>query len=341
MDVPSSNLQTLVSEVFAKLSQDNKFAVAVLGDLILDDSIHADHGGIHPETGVPLLENASSQQSIGGAGNIALALSRLGIDAPLFSIIGTDLPGRLLSETQDRLQLQSYLISSRGWPTPQKRWIYERGQNGDLELIQRIDFDHPVPHEIRKQLLGEFRAHYKPQTKVFIVADHGLGTLGSDTCETIALAKEKDAKVVIIPRTWIEDYQQADVLVVNPNEMRSLVGLTGKGEAQAAATQFATKHDVTIFLTLGSRGLFVCSPKQNIEQLVTTTAFQHAHKMGARDMVVAIVAVGLALEISVLEIAQLANVFASLVVQQHGNGTVTWKDLFRALRIPQPEPVTS
>ena len=35
MDVPSSNLQTLVSEVFAKLSQDTKFSVAVLGDLIL------------------------------------------------------------------------------------------------------------------------------------------------------------------------------------------------------------------------------------------------------------------------------------------------------------------
>jgi bifunctional ADP-heptose synthase (sugar kinase/adenylyltransferase) len=63
--------------------------------------------------------------------------------------------------------------------------------------------------------------------------------------------------------------------------------------------------------------------------------------MGARDMVVAIVAVGLALEIPVLDIAQLANVFANLVVQQHGNGTVTWKDLFRAIHIPQPEPVTS
>ena len=105
--------------------------------------------------------------------------------------------------------------------------------------------------------------------------------------------KKKTQKSSLSPRTWIEDYRQADVLVVNPNEMRSLVGLTGKGEAQAAATQFATKHDLTIFLTLGSRGLFVCSPKQNIEQLVTTKAFQHAHKMGARDMVVAIVAIGL------------------------------------------------
>jgi rfaE bifunctional protein kinase chain/domain len=333
MDVKEA-MAGIVTEVTQRLKEEPACA-AVLGDLILDVSVEGDQAGMHPETGAPLLKNATSHESIGGAGNIALVLSRLGVHASLFSIVGADLPGRQLTETQERLHFDSHVVTYRGWPTPRKQWIYQREPEG-TRIIQRVDFDRPLPAEGRQRLLGEFRARYVNQGQVLIVADHGLGAVGPETGEAITLAQQAGAKVVAIPRTPIEQYRSVDALVTNPTEIRELVGLKGKGEAQPAARQYAGRHGVTVFLSQGKHGLFVCSPAHNLEQLVPTTLVQHPQKMGARDMVLAIVALGYAIGLGPLETAQLANAFANLVVRQRGNGTVFWTDLYTELNIPEP-----
>ncbi|MBI3469429.1 MAG: hypothetical protein HY000_41030 [Planctomycetes bacterium] len=327
-----AQLDSIALEVAERVRAED-LSLAVLGDLILDVTVEGDRGGEHPETGVSLLKNASSQESIGGAGNVALALSRLGVPMTVFSIVGADLPGRQLVETQARLPFKAHVVTYRGWPTPKKQWIYERGPEAAC-LVRRIDFDQPLPKEARGQLLGEFRARFAPGTRVLIVADHGLGALGAETAEAISLARAAGAKVVAIPRTPLEQYESVDVLVPNPTEMRELVGLAGKGEAQDAAVRFAREHGVTVFLTQGRQGLFVCCPAQDVAQLVSGKPVDHPQKMGARDMTLAIVALGMGLELPVLTIAELANAFAGLVVRQRGNGVVFWHDLFQSLGIP-------
>src|SRR6266480_2303509 len=88
-------LQGLVQEVAKKL-QDRRLSVAAVGDMIKDNVIEGAPGGQHPEIGVPILRDSTSLESIGGAANIALALTRLGVDVTLFGIVGSDLPGRQL-----------------------------------------------------------------------------------------------------------------------------------------------------------------------------------------------------------------------------------------------------
>lgn len=328
---PAKTLQTIAQEVADQVKQQPP-SVAVLGDMILDVTIEGVPGGIHAETQAPLLKGASSQESIGGAGNIALALSRLGVHVTLFGIVGADLPGRQLAETQGRMNFTSHLVTCRGWPTPRKQWIYERAGDA-VQIMQRIDFDRPLPPEAREQLLGEVRARYRSDTQVLIVADHGLGAMGTETLEAIRIAQHGGAKVVAIPRTRLDHYRRVDVLVPNPTEMRELVGLEGKGEAQGAAARYAEEHGVNVYLTQGSKGLFVCCPAIELVQIVPTKPIEHPQKMGARDMVVAIIALGSALKLPPLHVAELANAFSYLVVQQRGNGTVFWNDLFEELGI--------
>src|SRR5438270_7826113 len=150
-------IQGLVQEVAQKL-QDRRLSVAVVGDMILDNAIEGVPGGRHPEINVPILRDATTQESIGGAANIALALSRLGVDVTLFGIIGSDLPGRQLENLLDRQPFADYLITQRGWPTPRKDWIYDKakGQGGPT---LRIDYDRPLTGNAREELVGEFRAH--------------------------------------------------------------------------------------------------------------------------------------------------------------------------------------
>src|SRR5437016_1479338 len=136
------DLKQSVEKVAAKL-QERRASIVVVGDMILDNAIEGVPGGSHPETGVRILKDATSQESIGGAGNIALALSRLGVEVTLFGIVGSDLPGRQLENLLDRQPFADHLITERGWPTPRKDWIYEREGKG-VSLVQRIDYDRPL-----------------------------------------------------------------------------------------------------------------------------------------------------------------------------------------------------
>src|SRR5262249_53827715 len=217
----SHDLQKLVTDVHKRL-QERRVSVAVVGDMILDNAIEGVQGGFHPETKVPILREATTQESIGGAANIALALARLGVDVALFGVIGSDLPGRQLENLLDRQPFADHLVSERGWPTPRKDWIYER-EAGRTTLIHRIDYDKPLSAHAREELVGEFRARVAAgQTDVVILADHGLGSIGPESLSLISLAKERRAKIVAIPRTPILRGQPLDAIVINSPEMRQL-----------------------------------------------------------------------------------------------------------------------
>src|SRR5579871_2428217 len=112
-------LQPLVQDVCRRLKE-RRISVAVVGDMILDTAIEGNPAGRHPDIQVPILRNATEHESIGGAANIALALSRLGGDVTLFGVIGSDLSGRQLENLLDRQTFAHYLVTARGWPTPRK-----------------------------------------------------------------------------------------------------------------------------------------------------------------------------------------------------------------------------
>src|SRR6516225_5412713 len=168
------DLQKLVKEVADRL-RDRRVSIAVVGDMILDNTIEGVPSGRHPDIEVPILREATTQESIGGAANIALALARLGVEVALFGVIGSDLPGRQLENLLDRQPFADYLITERGWPTPHKDWIYQR-HDGRLSMVQRIDYDKPLAASAREELVGEFRARCPAQVDVVILADHGLGS---------------------------------------------------------------------------------------------------------------------------------------------------------------------
>ena len=138
----SEQLARMAEQVAGRVHEEN-VTVTVVGDLIFDVEVEGQAGGIHPETGVALLKEATLRESIGGAGNIALILSRLGVQVTLFGLVGSDLPGRQLAEMQDRQRYDAHVVAQRGWPTPSKHWVYERDA-GSIKPRIRIDYE-PAP----------------------------------------------------------------------------------------------------------------------------------------------------------------------------------------------------
>jgi bifunctional ADP-heptose synthase (sugar kinase/adenylyltransferase) len=327
-------LQPLVKDVARKL-QERRVSVAVVGDMILDNAIEGVAGGRHPEIGVPILREATTQESIGGAANIALALTRLGVEVSLFGIIGSDLPGRQLENLLDRQPFASYLITERGWPTPHKDWIYQR-QEGRLSMLQRIDYDKPLSTGSREELVGEFRARCPAQVDVVILADHGLGSIGPESLALIPLAKERKAKLVAIPRTPVLRSQPLDAIVINSPEMRKLSGAGESADPKTLATRYAREYAQHVFLTTLDSGIFIGpAGARDGGTLIGAFPIENPQWMGARDMATAIVAVGLALGLDPIDNCRLANAFRHLIACQRGNGRVLWRDIFQFVGLPE------
>ncbi len=329
-----SAIQDLIQRV-AQGMKERPIKVAVVGDMILDNAIEGTPVGRHPEISVPILKEATTQESIGGAANIALALARLGANVALFGIIGSDLPGRQLENLLDRQPFADYLITERGWPTPHKDWIYKR-QDDRLSLIQRIDYDRPLSGNARLELVGEFRARCPAAVDVVVLADHGLGSIGPESLELIGLARERRAAIVAIPRTAVLRGQPLDAIVINSPEMRGLYQADASEDPRALAARYSREYAQHVFLTMLEDGILVC-PAGTVTAgtLIAGYPLENPRWMGARDMATALVAVGLALELDPVEIGRVANAFRYLVACQMGNGRVMWRDIFRFVGLPE------
>jgi D-beta-D-heptose 7-phosphate kinase/D-beta-D-heptose 1-phosphate adenosyltransferase len=326
-------IQGLVQDFAARL-RDRRVSVAVVGDMILDSAIEGIPGGRHPDIAVPLVREATSQESIGGAANIALALARLGAQVALFGVVGSDLHGRQLENLLDRQPFATYLVSERGWPTPYKEWIYQR-QESRLSLIQRIDFDRPLAGKAREELVGEFRARCPASVEVVILADHDLGSVGPESLPIIGLAKERQAQLVAIPRSVMLCGQPLDAIVINTAEMRNLCRNASQAEPELLALGYAREHAQHVFLTALEKGIYVCPAASTVPAtLIPGYPLENPQWMGARDMATAIVAVGLALKLNLLDTGRLANAFRHLIACQRGNGRVVWRDIYRFVGLP-------
>lgn len=328
------DVQELIQKV-ARGMKERSITVAVVGDMILDNAIEGTPFGRHPEISVPILKEATTQESIGGAANIALALARLGAHVALFGIIGSDLPGRQLENLLDRQPFADYLITQRGWPTPHKDWIYKR-HDGRVSLVQRIDYDRPLPGDARLELVGEFRARCPAAVDVVILADHGLGSIGPESLELIGLARERQAAIVAIPRTAVLRGQTLDAIVINALEMRGLYQAGVSEDPRTLAARYSREYAQHVFLTMLEEGILVCpSGAGTAGTLIAGYPLENPRWMGARDMTTALVAVGLALELDPVDIGRVANVFRHLIAGQVGNGRLMWRDVFRFVGLPE------
>jgi D-beta-D-heptose 7-phosphate kinase/D-beta-D-heptose 1-phosphate adenosyltransferase len=326
-------LQELVERVAGQV-RGRRLSVAVVGDIILDHAIEGVPGGRHPDIGVAILKDAHAQESIGGAGNIALILARLGVNVALFGVIGSDLPGRQLECLLDRQPFADYLITEKGWPTPRKDWIYQR-QDNRRWLLQRIDYDKPLPGRGRAELAGEFRARCPERVDIAILVDHSLGSIGPESLELIDLAKDRGAKIVAIPRSTALRGQAVDAMVINSPEMRGMSDADASADPRSLAAEYAQVHGHHVFLTMLSDGILVCPGSQaGPGTQIPGYPLENAHWMGARDMATALVALGMALDLDPIETGRLANAFRHLIACQWGNGRVFWRDIFQFVGLP-------
>ena len=79
-----------------KIPDFSKTKIFVMGDVMIDRYLFGSTDRVSPEAPVPVVRITKTDDRPGGAANVAINLSKVGIQTSLFGVIGQDVEGKLL-----------------------------------------------------------------------------------------------------------------------------------------------------------------------------------------------------------------------------------------------------
>ena len=303
------------------LKELQKGKVIVFGDIMLDKYLSGSIDRISPEAPVPVLNPSSEEIRLGGAANVALNLSSLGVKTTLLGVTGKDDDSEKII---DLLKLNKIRFSLRRSVVPT---ISKTRLLSSQQQLLRIDEEEKFLDADWKASLGKFlKLVNQENNKVFVLSDYGKGTL-MDTKLIIRRAKAKGKIILIDPKGKdFSKYVGADLITPNLNEFMEVVGkitsekeLTKKGKNLIKSLKLKA-----LLITRGPDGMTLLENKNNkIKRTDFPTQARDVFDVsGAGDTVIASVASGLAADFTLEESIRLANIAAGIVVAKLGTASV-------------------
>lgn len=308
----------------------NNQHILVIGDVMLDRYLIGNVGRISPEAPVPVVLLNEQNERAGGAANVAVNLSLLGIKTHIIGCVGNDNEGDTLKKSIAAAGIDtSATISSKHRPTIAKTRIL-----GGHQQMLRLDQESSAAFndEENIQLLKAVQTELASKPGIVILSDYAKGLLSDDICQEIIKAcKNLDIPVLVDPKGRdYSKYHGATALTPNKKETAEACEVD-INDATLIEKSTALKHKLNLeFLavTRGEEGITLIDADTH---QIAATAQQVFDVSGAGDTVIATLAAGLLHGLSPLESLQLANLAAGVVVGKVGTVPITRDALLETL----------
>jgi D-beta-D-heptose 7-phosphate kinase / D-beta-D-heptose 1-phosphate adenosyltransferase len=294
--------------------------VLVVGDCMLDTYSFGEVNRISPEAPVPVFLEGRTESKAGGAANVALNLSGLGLNVSLFGAWAQDEAGKklenvlVLNEVNDFLSFEHCL-------TTEKHRVVARGQ-------QMLRIDRELAFEWGEESLNLLESELQRLNgiELVVVSDYNKGFISSIFMDTLrTYCKRKKISFITDPKVkdW-SIYRESQWLTPNLNELGLAIGLnpenTDKWVESALRIACQQLDGTSIAVTRAENGISYC--ENNTVAHCAATAREVYDVCGAGDTVLAIVAAGFLSGMSSSDIFRLANHAAGLVVAKQGTVAV-------------------
>jgi D-beta-D-heptose 7-phosphate kinase/D-beta-D-heptose 1-phosphate adenosyltransferase len=303
----------------------NKARILVIGDVMLDRYWSGTAARISPEAPVPVVRVKSTEERVGGAGNVALNIAKLGGQVTLLGVVGNDAEGETIKQILEAQKVACDFVVEATIRTICKLRIMAQHQ----QLI-RVDFEEPTLHFDHAALLTRLQQHLS-EHDVIVFSDYGKGTL-ADVADYIQLAKNKGLTTLVDPKgVDYQRYSHADILTPNLTELHAVIGVCYDEPALLAkARHLLHQHHIpTLLLTRGEAGMTLIQAEQ--AHSLPAEAKDVFDVTGAGDTVIAVMALSVAIGKPLTEAMYLANLAAGIVVGKLGTSTVSMLELTRAM----------
>ncbi|NOT11227.1 MAG: bifunctional D-glycero-beta-D-manno-heptose-7-phosphate kinase/D-glycero-beta-D-manno-heptose 1-phosphate adenylyltransferase HldE [Methylococcaceae bacterium] len=299
--------------------------IIVIGDIMLDRYWSGKAARISPEAPVPVVQIKSTEERVGGAGNVALNIARLGGKVTLLGVVGDDAEGKTLRQILEAEGVACDFVVEKGFRSICKLRIMAQHQ----QLI-RLDFEE-TPIAFDRAALKSRLLQYLPDNQAIVFSDYGKGTL-AEVESYILHAKQAGVKVLVDPKgVDYQRYAQADVITPNLAELQAVVGLCSDESHLIEKGRLLLKNYQipVLLLTRGEAGMTLIQDDQ--VHSLPAQAKDVFDVTGAGDTVIAVMSLCVALNMPLMEAMYLANLAGGIVVGKLGTSTVSIQELTRAM----------
>jgi rfaE bifunctional protein kinase chain/domain len=321
--------------------------ILVVGDYFLDKYLDIDHslGEVSLETGLEAHQVVRVRCSPGAAGTVASNLRALGVGVVALGVIGHDGEGfELLRGLRQRGVETEHLlrVAERFTPTYTKPMLYEA--DGSAHELSRLDLKNrqPLGPEMEEEIIARLKT-LVPTVDAVIVADQvperNCGVISEGVRQALIELASRYPTIPIAAdsRRRIGEYHR---ITLKPNERELLSALRreAKGrltlpQIEAAAHALCQRNQCTAFVTIGERGILVCSGDacQHIPAVPVTGPIDI---VGAGDSTMAGIVSALSCGALLAEAALVGNLVASVTIRCIGaTGTASQAEVQEALAL--------
>ncbi len=306
----------------------NQLKILVVGDVMLDRYLYGSTSRVSPEAPVPVVHLKNTDYKPGGAANVALNVTTLGVNSHVIGLVGNDEPAALLRKSMKDAGIEDGLIALQDAVTISKTRVISRHQ----QLI-RLDeedgfasFDHSELLAMVEQQLAD--------TAVMILSDYDKGTISAILQPLIQLARKHQVPVLIDPKTSdFSMYSGATLLTPNMAEFEAAAGKCGdEDDLIEKAVALIKQCDLqAILITRSEKGMSLVYDADTVLHLPAQVR-DVFDVTGAGDTVIAVLAAMLAQGNNLDAAARAANVAAGIVVGKLGAASVSYDELSRAMQ---------
>jgi D-beta-D-heptose 7-phosphate kinase/D-beta-D-heptose 1-phosphate adenosyltransferase len=307
--------------------------ILVVGDCMLDSYWHGSTKRISPEAPVPVVGIDILEDRAGGAANVAVNTSNIGIKTTLVSLAGADKPGKKIQHLLKQQLIDCDFILSNEITTTTKTRIVSQNQQ-----LLRIDKE-TYPTTNFSTLVEQKCFKYIPNVNAVIISDYNKGCL-VDCKKIIAYAKKYKKLVVVDPKGKnYYKYYGASIITPNLSEFEEVVGKcnTLKEIPEKAIKLIKQLNINALLVTLSEKGMMLVT-KDGRSYHLQAASREVFDVTGAGDTVISVLASFISKGYDYLQAAKIANIAAGIVVEKSGTSPITLAELIQKLNDKNHSP---
>ena len=304
--------------------------ILIIGDVMVDSYMWGEVTRISPEAPVPIVSINRRESRLGGAANVALNIRSLGAKPVICSVLGNDDEGKVFQQI-----LYEHDMDKRGIITSDNRITTVKTRViGNQMHIVRVDEEitSPLSEADEDELLDRVRRIFKTlPINAVIFQDYDKGNITPRIIDEITnLANHRNVLTAVDPkhRNFACFH---DVTLFKPNLKELKEGLnieidessteTMKRDLDNAARMLHERqHIAIVFITLSSKGVYVCDFRNDTPQssIIPAHLRSISDVSGAGDTVISVVTLALSLGLDVETAVSYANMAGGIVCEQVG-----------------------
>ena len=305
-----------------------KSKILCIGDVILDNYIYGKIERMSPEAPVPILLMKNKKYVIGGAGNVAINISNMGSKTTLICLSGNDsssvIINRLLSEQK---LIKNLSIKVPNFKTPIKTRFINKAEH--LLRVDNENINFKLINKYKILIIKKFKKEIE-KSDVVVLSDYNKGLLDKDLIKKIIKIATQHNKIIIADPKKIDlsSYEGVNILTPNQKEITESAKKKFLNETNLIkyAKNVVKKYKIqNLLITRSEKGMLLVNTKSVTK--VKANAKTVIDVTGAGDTVIAILALMLALRLSVENSIKISNHAAGLVIGKSGTACVKYSDL--------------